>query len=370
MTRREKTPISIRKKLIFSSAVVLTFFALALFAAETALRVRTKLRLQAGQSGTHEILLDDVLGWKPTPGVNDAFWKFASDPADEPYRADTEKFFVINPEGFRRWDATPGDRPAVLVLGDSFTHALYAGEGGAYFDVIAERTPCDLYAFGCISFGNLQETLVLEKHVAAIRPAVVLLQLCGNDIADNDADFAAMHPYWNCGLPRPFLEDDGSIRMRNVRFGGDRAPLWSRSMVGAWLTKKYALYPYEMPVDYRSTPEYARALERTGRILERFRRSCGPDTVVLAYAECPAEQEADFRRACTAAGIRYLDGVAGALRQREADAGGKPIGRHDGPGGHYNLLGHQVIGQALAPRIRDALAEVSPSGEKSLAAPR
>lgn len=347
--------LSTRRKIAF--AFVASVLAMLVTAVSLEIAFRVYRHLKPGRVfRTH--ISDPDRGWTPRPGRHVATRAVLGPKNDEAWAKGVEDFYDVDERGFRRWAAGDGSGPVVLVLGDSFTEAEYAGSGGTYYDRFAREFPCRSYVFGCSAYGTLQETLVLERYVDTIRPDIVVLQMCDNDLFNNDPDMIRSNRNWDPGRPVPFLNDDGSVKMQLAGYQGFGKALLGRSLLLADLMRRYQAVTWKTSFEYASTPVFEKAVERTGRILKRFRASCGKDTTVLAFAECsgddPDAEESVFRRLCEQAGITYMDHVSGALREAEAKAGDPRLGRVEGPRGHYNLFGHEVIGKAIVPHLLKA----------------
>lgn len=352
--------LSTRKKIAF--AIFALSFALLATAVSLEIAFRVYKYNHPGRFySTH--ISDPALGWYPRSGRHSAVRTTLKSKNDEPWTEGVEDFYFVDERGFRRWNEGDASGPVVLVVGDSFTEAEYAGSGGTYFDRFSREIPCRSYVFGCSGYGTLQETLLLERYINTIRPDIVILQMCDNDLFNNDPDLIQANMNWDPGQAVPILQEDGSVRMQGIRYTGFAKTLVSRSLLVPYLIRRFGLVPFASSFEYRGTPAYEQAVKRTGRILERFRASCGKETKVLAYAECtgadPDAEEAIFRRLCEASGIVYMDRVSGALRDEELKAGNPQMGRCDGPRGHYNLFGHLVIGKAIVPHLRKAIESLN-----------
>ncbi len=344
--------LSVRKKLLFAIATLLLFFISAFLAVEIGYRTYKLIR----PSRSTAFVFDNTLGWKPKPGKHISLRaKFGPRNSDEAWAEGVESFFMMDENGFRRRDFDQKAGPVIFLLGDSVTEAQYAGIGGTYFDRVSQEFPCRMHVFGSTGYGTLQQTLVLERYISEIRPNIVLLQLCQNDLYDNDPDFASQKLSWVPWRPCPYIDDDGTIALRSISYKGPWQLLLNHSHALRYLIFRFKLVEWRSPFDYQDSPYFASAVERTGRILKRFRNSCGDDTAVLAFATGGEAEEAVFRKLCHEAGITYLEGISGALSDEERKSGNPQLGRHDGPGGHYNLFGHYVIGKALVPHLRQAI---------------
>lgn len=88
----------------------------------------------------------------------------------------------------RRGADLPGEfSRSILCLGDSFTLGYGVDDGEEYPALLAARVPSDWVVVnaGIGNQGNGRWLRVLAREAATLKPAVVVLQFCGNDFQDN-----------------------------------------------------------------------------------------------------------------------------------------------------------------------------------------
>jgi len=123
---------------------------------------------------------DDTLGWRPTPNF------YRKTKLKDCLGRDYEVIYKSNFNGSRLWGTNPG-KLKILFVGDSFTQAVEVSNDKAYYYNFAKDTGLDVYAFGSVGYGTLQEDLLLKEVVKVdnFSPDVFVLQFCNNDFINN-----------------------------------------------------------------------------------------------------------------------------------------------------------------------------------------
>lgn len=120
-----------------------------------------------------------------------------------------------NSEGFRDQDyplAKSGDRPRVLVLGDSFTVAIETPQADTFHALLEERTGAEVIAMAASGYGTQQEILAYQYIGRNFEPDVVLLMFyVGNDLVGNTR--------WR-ELPHYTLNGDGTLSLHGYPYMG------------------------------------------------------------------------------------------------------------------------------------------------------
>ena len=168
------------KRLLMNGLVVFGALLVALAASEIALRVLFPPALVTG----HMTEFDDELAWRLVPGEYDV--------------KRTETFvaheITVNSRGMRNREIdlvpAPGAR-RVLVLGDSFTFGMLAGDDDLFTTVAEDRLRAssgdwEIVNIGVPGWGTAQQLLrARQLRVEGIDADAWLLVICTNDILDN-----------------------------------------------------------------------------------------------------------------------------------------------------------------------------------------
>jgi hypothetical protein len=325
-----------------AAALVAGSVAFALLAAETTLRTVHWIQGRTWLGDAAFLVRDPELGWRPNGRLS--VERTLVDASGSAYRAriTTER------DGFRRFPDADG-RPRVLFIGDSFTHALEAGDEQAYWAVFARRHPdFAVFAIGAGGYGTLQEALLLERIGPRARPDIVIWQFCDNDLTNNLFEAERQSARHNNLMRRPYWE--GAIVYR------DPAP-WPFALLdrlyratGLRVLKLAQAHGHRLLSELRGRTEdgfagpngpalRARAVAITQAILRRSQTGTRTD---LSFNVCRSAG-ADFRALSEASGVYFLGDYGPRIAARRA---GREVFAADGR--HLNDHGHAMLGDLLA----------------------
>jgi hypothetical protein len=152
------------------------------------------------------IELDDEFGWLPTSDYS--FTGALHDAGGEKYPVDIS----TDKAGFRLYgNPQEKSKKKVLFLGDSYTQAMHVSDDKTYYGILKEVMDIEVFAYGVEGYGTLQEYMVLDKYVDEIKPDIVVLQFCPNDVVNNHPEMERRSSLNNMGLRRPYLVDNEVI---------------------------------------------------------------------------------------------------------------------------------------------------------------
>jgi hypothetical protein len=288
----------------------------------------------------------DLTGWRPTP--NSTF--------DRNVAGYGRVHFTIGRDGFREWsEADSSSHPRVLFIGDSFTHGHTVSDGKAYYDVVHQQFPqTNLYVFGCIGYGTLQEYLIFDRYIDQVNPDLIIWQFCQNDIINNDYELESQSPAQNNHVPRPYLQDDDSIdflypRQRTSWLSFSARYLYVFRLVDEWSdTTTWAKRTIETDLT-SSSPLQQRSAETTRRIMALVRKRAG-NRPIVDFSDCRASWAGSaYKNACESNGITYAPEIENTMS--EARAAKKPVIGTNGDY-HWNEAGNRLAGNTLAKFLR------------------
>ena len=240
----------------------------------------------------------------------------------------------INAHGFRDGPFEErSDRPRIVALGDSLTFGWGVEAHEGFTSQLEERLAADVLNLGVSGYGTDQELLLWERQGRALRPRVVLLTVCANDLEE----IARPAAY---GRSKPWF----SLRDGALQLGGTARPAspfaeWSHlaRSVQAWSVK-------------RSTPPLGDA-ERPGAealqcaLVARLAGEVQADGARLLVVIDGADAPASCLRSSTAWDL--LD-VRPAL---EVAARTAPVRFATDP--HWTPHGHRAVAEAIASRLEE-----------------
>jgi len=331
LMRRERTPW---RQMLMSAAATVVFLVIA----EVGLRVFFALR------GPHDRDFSDHLGWETSPHTT----------LDQEVPGFGRVHYTTGEHGFRRWGDPASPKPKVLVVGDSYTESIMISDGETYADLLARRRPdCEWFVYGCGGWGTLQELMLLRRHIDAIRPDLVILQMSANDLVNNSHALESISTDNNNQMTRPYWENGEVVR----RFpeNGSYGPVYNllrssyllriaRVNVQA-LQRRGAVSPEDRMT--AKDPLIADATRTTVDLLRQWRTACGPAAAV-AFCADPAPPYWSPARVCRKADLRFIEGVGDAVaaaKKRGEQVDGSPIDAH------WNARGHAIAADHLADRL-------------------
>lgn len=265
---------------------------------------------------------DDDLGWSYRPGARE---RHASDQFDVEV--------AINAQGFRGddWELDT-DARRVLVLGDSFAFG-WGVEADETFAALVDDAAPELAVFNAAvsGYGTDQQRLLLERLVPELRPDLVVLVFCWNDLDEIVSPVVY-------GKHKPWFERDpadGTLELHGVPVPDPPLERWSM----AW--RAFVKWRWQRAAARRVVDREAQwrlALD----LVRDMRRLAGDAPLVVV---------SDRRRLADLArhepGIEHLD-VRRAFRGHEREVT-FPVD------GHWTPTGHERLAEALLPLVRSWL---------------
>jgi hypothetical protein len=172
---------------------------ITLVVVEIALRIINPAYLWTDDLGALQYQHDAELGWAPIPN--------ASGTVALPRTLAIHN----NSLGLRDVEFTPGDTPAILVLGDSNVWGYNVEDGERFSNLLRNELPGYATANAGVSgYGTDQEYLLMRRLWPRIKPKVVVLIFCvENDRNDNSSNvrYSSHKPYF-------VTESDGTLALR------------------------------------------------------------------------------------------------------------------------------------------------------------
>jgi lysophospholipase L1-like esterase len=244
-------------------------------------------------------------------------------------------------------------RPRILVVGDSMTHGVgFAEENELYYHVLEQGLGVDVFAYGAPGFGTLQEAMVIDQYVPMVKPDLVVLQVCFNDLINNSWEIESRSYLNNNFSVRPYWEN-GRVRYRFPSRLGNYTVITGHSRLAHWLAQQVAqvtaefarrgvLHRIEDDMARPDFPPLQRAFATTETIITNLKARLDPHARLVAFAGDGPELY--WRPVFERHGIPFFDGVPRVIAAEEQRLGTSI--RPDGA--HWDARGHRVVGEALA----------------------
>jgi hypothetical protein len=309
---------------------------------------------------------DEMLGWRVAPDRDETYELVATEQptpqATDMTGATYSVRYRTGQHGFRLFGNPNSTETKILIIGDSFTHANNVSNDQTYYALmqrrLSEMARMQVFAYGASGYGTLQEVLFTEKIVNLVRPQILVLQVCSNDIINNSYELELASYVNNNRTPRPYLDGEGAITVLTPqsKLGMAMTALASHSRLASWvlfrLDTLMALNTRTVEDEIRLSgfghPGFQRALALTERILARLRAALPASVKLYAFS---VDRQEPFTAALDALlmqqGIALIDGVADAVEA--ARLRGEPVLTADG--WHWTPSGHRIAANIIADRL-------------------
>ena len=307
---------------------------------------------------------DETLGWRVEADRDESYQSTDITGAVYPVRYRTGQ------HGFRQFGNPDTSDLKILVVGDSFTHAVEVSNEQTYYALLQQRlfdkVPTQVFAYGAGGYGTLQEVLLVEKIVGLLRPQIVILQVCENDIINNSYELELASYSNNNRRARPYLDSDGAIRLLTPQSKSNMVmtELASYSRMASWAlvrfdqlmatTAKARSVEHEIALRGFDHPGFRRSVAVTERLFARLRRAVPATVKLYAFnASDPRTHPVSvyLDALLVQQGFTLIDGVAGAVL--EARLRGEPVLAADGA--HWAPTGHRIAANVIADKILESL---------------
>jgi hypothetical protein len=301
---------------------------------------------------------DSTLGWKTPANQRQNFG--SKDFAGVKHAV----HYSTGPYGFRLYGDAKSSSTKMMIVGDSFTHAVDVSDDQTYYAKLkrdlSDRIPVEIFAYGTNGYGTLQEVMLVERHIKEIMPDILILQVCQNDFINNSLELESKSYFNNNNLRRPYLASDGTITMQIAQPPFGRAVLWAASYsrfvlwVSArfnnWIAVNKRVQTVEDDIrDQPAHPGFMRAVALTDRLLERLRSAVPAATKIYAFQVDHVQPfSREFEKLFARHGIISIEGVPEAL----TDASRKGEVVYQADAAHWTSTGHAIAAEILANRLR------------------
>ncbi len=120
-------------------------------------------------------------------------------------------YYFTDHRGFRGFPTKHNpDKQTLLVIGDSYTQGLDVNQTEIYYESFKEKY--NVYAFGAAGYGTYQEYLSLKLFLNDLKPDLVLIQFCSNDIINNSYQLTKLDSQNAVNFDRRFFINNREIR--------------------------------------------------------------------------------------------------------------------------------------------------------------
>lgn len=299
---------------------------------------------------THYFVLDDFLGWKTPEHTH--FRIRQTDNTGKDYEVD----FSTVQHGFRMYGNVESQKPKLMFIGDSYTHATDVPDGKTYFALIQQQLDVEVFAYGCGGYSSLQEYMILDRYIDDIQPDCVIWQFTSNDYINNDYDLEYASHRNNNGMRRPYYDDQLNVIYRTPkRFGFFRNWINHNSFLLYFICSRIDRIQskninLELDIDQQQAkhPGFKTAWAKTYATLQHVKERCGKTPVNAFSVDMNEPYYSEFQHICDLTGINYLDGVPESLQSAEKSK----LNIYAADGFHWNEQGHQICADVLIESLK------------------
>ncbi len=159
--------------------------------------------------GVYPLAEDKRLDWRPSevPMTNKRQNFVGHDPI----------IYFTDHRGFRGFPKEhKPDKQTLLVIGDSYTQGLDVNQEEVYYESFTHQY--NVYAFGAAGYGTYQQYLSLKLFLNEIKPDLVILQFCSNDIINNSFELTKLDSQNAVNFDRRFLLNGQEYKHSDLSF--------------------------------------------------------------------------------------------------------------------------------------------------------
>jgi lysophospholipase L1-like esterase len=237
---------------------------------------------------------------------------------------------TLNPRD--RWDPTLGwtgtehvlgskDTPlGILAIGDSFTEGLTVPGSEMWFAHLQTLYPdTHTVAYGALGYGTLQQLMVLDRYLSQVKPKLIVLQMCSNDIINNYLPLEKLSYRQRAPAPRPYLVNGSSQIafarpydwllvpfMSYSRFVSRQSVNWERSVLQRVDSGQLVSVESTIERDGFGFPPFREAVGLTTELLKRIRDRAGDVPLVLFLVDDLQPYTNAIRGSARKLGMRLL----------------------------------------------------------------
>jgi lysophospholipase L1-like esterase len=251
------------------------------------------------------------------------------------------------------------DKYKIFIVGDSFTDGFGLKEEDMYYNVIGRKMNAELFIYGGVAYGTLQEYLVIDKFFDEIKPDLVLLQVYYNDFINNSWELEGKSLFYNSNRIKPFLVDGNityyfpapfkNMRLLLVSYSRFLSSLSCRiNYLWAILAKKGIFYNVERRIgNDPDFEDFQASVIVTEEIVRKIKQRIGETPLVAFAIDDRTPYYGHFKRIFTENKIGFIQDVPTALRQKQKE--GFSVMLKDKI--HLNKTGSLVCGELVAEKL-------------------
>jgi len=283
------------------------------------------------------LILDNELGWKMKPN-------YKKDKTEKDLYGQTYNVkFEVDDKGIVNLGDQKNISLSILVLGDSFSLDPYVSKEKMWYGILQTELKKNfkkniaINVIGAGGYGNLQEYLLMKK--LNLKNNLVILQFCSNDFDNNILEIEKINGSINQYSRRPYLNSKNEIYYDQSFFSKLlRTKYLGESRI---LNKIFFWYGNNKKHNEISGELKNHSYHITKTILTQI-RFLDPNKKFFIF-NC---EYSDKRWEKLAKETNFIPIVENSINLQKAKENNLKIYYSDG--GHYNELGHEIMGLSIA----------------------
>ncbi|MFC1711877.1 SGNH/GDSL hydrolase family protein [Patescibacteria group bacterium] len=249
----------------------------------------------------------------------------------------------------------------IFIIGDSFTDGNGVSEEDMYYSKIKNSLDVELFIYGGIGYGTLQELLVLERYINSVNPDLILIQITSNDIINNNVELERrsihnnllLRPYYirsrvqmlypsTLGLTRYYLTLHSRLLQRIFE---------KTDTIRSTLVDKQIIRTIDTDINEKgsSMQEYKNAVEITDILISKIISIAGNVPVLFMPAVPYEPYYSALKHIVEKRNGYWIEEPLINITDRIMN--GENVLQDDGC--HWNELGHKYVGEVLSNKLID-----------------
>ena len=353
------------KRILVNTSIIAASILLLLVAGEIAIRTYHFLRYVLSIDTVNCIYIDDKLGWRATGNYH--FKGRKKDAAGKAYPVEIR----TSKDGFKIFGDVNTRKKKVMFIGDSYTYAAEVSNDKTYYGILHDSLPVEVFAYGGLGYGSLQEYMILDEYIDIIRPDAVVWQFHPNDFINNSYELELRSCINNNLMRRPYLTEAGRIIYalpKRWPFIRDMVNRHSRFLyflmyrVDMLNAIKKETVEREILAEGENHTGFKKASRITGELMKMAASRTGP--AVKMYAFCvgdPSPYYEEIKKISELNGIEFIDGIPRAIHE----ANERGLVTKGGDTAHWNESGHRIAAEVLIKHFTAAWKNKTSVGSAS-----
>ena len=282
----------------------------------------------------------EKLGWKTIENI-----KLISEPIG--YNRKIE--FMTEKHGFRKFGRINTSKRKMLIIGDSFTEGVNVNNDEVYYNYL-DTSKYEIFAYGCGGYGTLQEFMILDEYFDQIKPDILLIQFCSNDIINNSYELERYNSKNNTHRFRLYLSNGNVKYLYPNMMNGALYRILDNIYIFRILKLQYLRF-YKIEINEKNTnldylKNYYEESERiTLEILGKIKKKSNGIPAILFTTDYKEYSKKNIHSIFEQSGFAFIPNVPEQLiiaKNNGLKIDGMPYDAH------WNHVGHKIAGKYIS----------------------